>query len=226
MCFKYDPAIYKNELQRNGYVHLKDLLSDEFVATLKQFCKDAVADTVGELTSGHVSGKKRQFVFDFPSQEAALQFRAGIAGLTAMDEGKIAISERHLKIYDGEANPWPAPHKDRGASQISIGLPIQLSQGSTVAVFPTMDQTPNPNDKAMFLSESDNVNSEETYVANEAVFLNEKVGDLVLFNGSSIFHERVKAAGTAILYIKINDMGADPLGEDIYQAKTPVMEPA
>ena len=67
-------------------------------------------------------------------------------------------------------------------------------------------------------------NLDSIYQTEEAVMLNEKVGDLVLFNGSSIFHERVKAAGTAVLYIKINDNGDDPLGENIYSAQAPVLE--
>nr|WP_306265156.1 hypothetical protein [Pararhizobium sp. IMCC3301] len=216
MCFKYDLTPFKAELHTNGYVHLKDVLSDTFVAELKDFNEKAMSLAAEENKSVQVKGKKRQFVFGFSSDETALEFRKGIACLTSMDEDKITISERHLKVYDEKANPWPSPHKDRCASQISIGLPIALSKGSTVAVFPTLDQSENPNDKAMFISESDNINSQQAYVANEAVLLNESVGDLILFNGSSIFHERVKAAGTSVLYIKINDKGDDPLGENIY----------
>ena len=52
--------------------------------------------------------------------------------------------------------------------------------------------------------------------------LHEKVGDLVVFLGSAIFHERVKAGGAAILYIKVNDAGRDPLGENIYGDKQDV----
>ena len=216
MCFKYDLTPFKAELHTKGYVHLKDVLSDAFVAELKEFNEKAMSLAADENKSAQVEGKKRHFVFGFSSDETAREFRKGIACLTSMDEGKITISERHLKVYDAKANPWPSPHKDRCASQISIGLPIALSKGSTVAVFPTLDLSENPNDKAMFISESDNINSQQAYIANEAVLLNETVGDLILFNGSSIFHERVNAAGTSVLYIKINDKGDDPLGENIY----------
>lgn len=218
MCFKYDLTPFKAELHTNGYVHLKDVLSDAFVEELKDFNGKAMSLAAEENKSVQVKGKKRQFVFGFSSDETALAFRNGIACLTSMDEDRITISERHLKVYDAQADPWPSPHKDRCASQISIGLPIVLSEGSTVAVFPTLDLSENPNDKAMFISDSEHINSQQAYIEHEAVLLNESVGDLILFNGSSIFHERVNAAGTSVLYIKINDKGDDPLGENIYTA--------
>lgn len=218
MCFKYDLTPFKAELHTNGYVHLKDVLSDAFVEDLKEFNGKAMSLAAEENKSVQVKGKKRQFVFGFSSDETALAFRNGIACLTSMDEDRITISERHLKVYDAQADPWPSPHKDRCASQISIGLPIVLSEGSTVAVFPTLDLSENPNDKAMFISDSEHINSQQAYIEHEAVLLNESVGDLILFNGSSIFHERVNAAGTSVLYIKINDKGDDPLGENIYTA--------
>src|SRR5680860_544740 len=154
MCFKYDPALHKTQLNEKGYAHLKDVLSAEFITVLTEFYQRAISDSLAENASARITGKKRQFVFDFPSKEMALEFRSGIARLTAMDEEKITISERHLKVYDAATNPWPAPHKDRGASQISIGLPIVLPEGSSICVFPSMDLTPNPNDKAMFLTDN------------------------------------------------------------------------
>jgi hypothetical protein len=36
---------------------------------------------------------------------------------------------------------------------------------------------------------------------------------MFIFHGSTIFHERIRAAGSMILYIKINASGRDPLGE-------------
>lgn len=226
MCFNYDPSIHKDDLHNKGYAHLKQVLSDKFISELKQFHAHAIADETAENRAGHVAGKKRQYVFDFSSPSTALEFRAGIAALTGMKEELVTISERHLKVYDAHTNPWPAPHKDRRASQISIGLPIHLSPGSTVCVFPNMDRTPNPQDKADFLTSDELPDPKSLYDSAEAVFLNENLGDLILFNGSSIYHERVQAAGTAVLYIKINDKGDDPLGENIFADKAPDMEPA
>jgi hypothetical protein len=46
------------------------------------------------------------------------------------------------------------------------------------------------------------------------VELDAKPGDVVVFRGSTIFHGRLHAAKSSILYFKFNTMGLDPLGED------------
>ena len=216
MVFKYSPATAKDEYKERGYVHLKDILDDDFVKYLVDFYKETQANHTHEQDDWQVYGKKRQYLFDFPSEEAAKTFRDGIAELLGYDSEKFTISERHLKVYDENANPWPAPHKDRAASFVSIGLPVNLPEGSSVCVFPELDFGPNPVEKAVFLTDRDHPDLAHVYEKEEAILLNEKVGDVVAFLGSSIFHERVKAGGAGILYIKVNDEGRDPLGENIF----------
>lgn len=166
-----------------------------------------------------ICGKKSQFLFDFPSAEASRVFREGMARLTGIDPDRLTISERHLKVYHDSADPWPAPHKDRAASEISIGLPVQIPQGSTACVFPTLQFGANPEERAVFLTDRDRSGSEHIYRSEEAVMFHEQFGDVIAFRGSSIFHERVRPAGAAILYIKVNGTGRDPLGEDIFAAE-------
>ncbi len=48
---------------------------------------------------------------------------------------------------------------------------------------------------------------------------------MIVFLGSTIYHERIRPRGTAVLYIKVNDQGLDPLRENIY-ARVPALEPA
>jgi len=36
---------------------------------------------------------------------------------------------------------------------------------------------------------------------------------MIIFHGSTVFHERINSAGCLILYIKFNSAGQDPLGE-------------
>lgn len=217
MIFKYDPASMRESLATNGYAHLRDVLSDEFVAYMKRFYEESTADAEAEARDWHVAGKKRQFVFDFPSEEAAEEFRRGMARLTGMEEDLFTISERHLKVYDAHAEPFPAPHKDRSASQYSIGLPVHVPSGSTVCVFPDLDAGENQEDHAVFMTD-DGDEIARIYESDAALMLNEKPGDLVVFLGSARWHERVRGAGTAVLYIKVNDIGVDPLGEDLFAA--------
>lgn len=216
MVFKYDPGTMRDALQTQGFAHLKDVLADGFVDYLKAFYRRSMTEAANESAEWKIAGKKRQFVFDFPSAEAAEEFRAGLARLTGIDEKTFTISERHLKVYDAQAKPFPAPHKDRAASQYSIGMPVDLPEGSTVCIFPELQRGQNTEDCAVFMTDRDRADLDKIYETDDAVMLNEKVGDLVVFLGSALYHERVRAAGTAVLYIKVNERGEDPLGENLY----------
>lgn len=216
MVFKYDPGTACKEFEEKGYVHLKDLLDDGFLAHLNRHYKDSVETAQNEKEDWKVYGKKRQYVFDFASDADAIEFRDGMATLLNYDKDAFTISERHLKVYDEGAQAFPAPHKDRAASSVSIGLPVHLPQGSSVCVFPELEFGPNPEERAVFMTDRDHPDLEKIYELEKAVLLNESVGDLVVFLGSSIYHERVNAAGAAILYIKVNQDGRDPLGENIF----------
>lgn len=219
MVFKRDLKSYPPLLERDGYVLLKDIVSDEFMSHMKDFAGRAQSGTVAEYGSWRIGGKKQQFLFDFPSRDMALDFRAGIAALTGMAEERITTSERHLKQYEMDAPDFPAPHKDRGASKYSIGLPIDLGQGTSVCVFPSLDRSPNLTDRAVFMTAQDHPDLPGIYRSPDALLLNEQLGDMVVFLGSTIYHERIRPRGTAVLYIKVNDEGFDPLGEDIYAAE-------
>lgn len=216
MPFKRDLKTYRSHFERDGYILLKDILSGEFLDYLKAFHAKSKSGSVAEYGSWRIGGKKQQFLFDFPSEDMARRFRSGIASLTGMDENGISISERHLKQYEQNAPDYPAPHKDRGASKISIGLPIDLGEGTSVCVFPTLDRSPNLSERAVFMTPEDHPSLPQIYDSPDALLLNEELGDMIVFLGSTIYHERIRPRGTAVLYIKVNDEGADPLGENIF----------
>lgn len=225
MPFKSDLSVHRDQLQRDGYILLKDILSTKLMAELQYFLARSRSGSVAEYGTWRIGGKKQQFLFDFPSTEFANKFRDGIAALTGMAAEKLTISERHLKQYDSDAPDYPAPHKDRGASKYSIGLPIHLGPETSVCVFPTLDRTPNDGPRAVFMTEQDHPGLEDIYNSPDALPLNEELGDMIIFLGSGIYHERIRPRGTAVLYIKVNDQGFDPLGENIY-TPAKVLEPA
>jgi hypothetical protein len=225
MPFKRDLGAYRVQLERDGYILLKDILSDGFLKSLFDFLEDSRTGRIPAYGKWKIGGKKEQFLYNFPNRVIAEQFRAGLAALTGMDEERIAISERHLKQYDIDAPDYPAPHKDRVASKYSIGLPLYLGPGTSVCVFPDLDRSPNDSERAVFMTEQDHPELETIYKSKEALPLHEELGDMIVFLGSSIYHERIRPRGTAVLYIKVNDEGFDPLGENIY-AKDKALEPA
>ena len=50
--------------------------------------------------------------------------------------------------------------------------------------------------------------------ARGEVVLYDKPGDVTAFHGSAVWHLRRQSASTVIVYLKCNDFGSDPLGED------------
>jgi hypothetical protein len=224
MLFKEDIGKYAGELRDKGYILLKDVLSDGFLKYLKDFHRRSMTGEVAEIGTWRIAGKKQQYVFPFPSIEAAIEFRDALSRLTGLKKDTLTISERHLKQYETDARPYPAPHKDRSASKFSVGLPVFLGPETSVCVFPTLDRTDNTADTAIFMTKEERPDLDTIYDSKDALLLNEGIGDMIVFHGSSMFHERVKPAGTAVLYIKMNDDGRDPLGENIYGA-TPAQNP-
>jgi hypothetical protein len=216
MVFNYDPGSARSQFERQGFAHLKGILSDRFLDYLGSFLDKSVRGETWECEDRRIPGKKRQFLFDFPDDEDVREFRDGLARLTGIDRHSLTLSERHINVYDKNADPWPAPHKDRAASGVSIGMPIRLPLGSTVCVFPELNFGANREERAIYLTAGRSANACAVYQHESAVLLNEEVGDLVCFLGSSMFHGRVNSADTAILYVKVNDEGRDPLGENIF----------
>ncbi len=155
MMFKRDLSAARADLKRDGYVLLRDVLSDGFLDTLRDFFERSRAGTVAEYGQWRIGGKKHQFLYEFPDGETAEEFRRGIAALTGLAADRLTISERHLKQYEEDAPDFPAPHKDRGASHYSIGFPIHLGRETSVCVFPALDRTPNDSERAVFLTAQD-----------------------------------------------------------------------
>ncbi len=216
MLFKKDIGAFAGELKDKGYILLKDIVSDEFMSYLKSFHEKSVAGDIDENGAWRITGKKHQYVFSFPSDEAAEEFRDGMSRLTGLSKDSFTISERHLKQYELDAVAYPAPHKDRGASRFSIGIPIYLGPETSVCIFPDLDRDENTGDRAVFLKREQHADFDTIYKTKEALLLNEALGDIIVFHGSSMWHERVRPAGTAVLYMKVNETGHDPLGENVY----------
>lgn len=216
--FNYDPGTARNEFKQNGYVHLRGVLTQPVVEHLRDFLDLATRKHIEEKGDWRIYGKKRQFLFDFPNSEWAEEFRRGIAALIDIKPEEFTISERHLKVYEPDAEPWPAPHKDRAASHVSIGLPVAIPENSSACLFPAFQPGPNTQDRAVFLTDRAHPSPDQVYKTEECVILREQPGDIIAFLGSALYHERIHPAGAAILYIKVNGTGSDPLGENIYHS--------
>jgi hypothetical protein len=221
--FAFDPADHRDTYRARGWVHVRDGVSPAFLTHLQDEAARPTRST-GEgpgapdaaLRGAGIWGQKEQHLYD-GDQLGAL--RAELCGLsTAMcglDPAGFTMSERHLKAYDAGADPDPAPHKDRLASVVSVGVSIRVPPESTLVLYPDVDTWPNP-----FLT-TDLRHSLEPCTLPEVVLagapgveIHDRPGDVVVFRGSALWHRRRHSAGTLNLYLKCNDFDCDPLGED------------
>ncbi len=213
MAFNTDLHAYRPQLEEESYLHLENILTEEFVSALQSYGRQIAADELAEIEEWHIPGKKRQFLFDFPSRAFLDGFRKGLAELTGRPHDAITIGERHIKVYLQEAPDFSPPHMDRQAAEFTIGFPIHIPDESRVCFFPHMSRKENTEQRAAYAEMPADTDMEQFYDDDRIVKLKGDVGDMIIFHGSTIFHERIKPAGCLILYIKINAAGQDPLGE-------------
>lgn len=215
--FKFSPSNYTEAYKSKGYAFVKDGVSPAFVAYAQKALEAALADQQASLRNFKFAGKKQQFLFEFPADS---DFPGGVFETVATVAGlpldRMTLCERHLKVYDSEAKSNPPAHKDRVASQVAVGLPLKVSQGSNLVLYPNHYLEINPfNSTAEWRDHLDEADLPEKVLKDvEPVYLDAQPGDVVLFRGSSIYHERRNPANTAVLYLKFNAMRLDPIGED------------
>jgi hypothetical protein len=206
------PAVVRRasaEFARDGFA----VLSGGVVPEFRRFAQARAEKMIrvgDDDASRRIVGKKRQYLFDFPDgPEAPPDLFDAVAGIAGVPSERLTLSERLIKVYDTDAPTAPTPHKDRRASELALGIPLVVPAGSALVLFPHADRSENPDDCVARYAEA----SEDA--ANvDGVRLEVEAGSAVLFRGSSIFHERIAAARTVILYLKFNTLGLDPLGHD------------
>lgn len=226
MAFAKNLAAYRGELSRQNYLHIEDALSESFIASLRSYGERIAAGSIDEIKEWYIPGKKRQYLFNFPSVDFLNAFRAGIAAITGDNPDEITIGERHIKYYLEKAKAYPSPHMDRKAAQFTIGFPIHIPEQSRVCFFPHLSREENSGDRALYAKLPETTDMEDYYSDDRIARYRGKIGDMIIFHGSTIFHERIHGAGAIILYIKVNAVGNDPLGENASLVQSLEIAPA
>src|SRR3954463_310780 len=140
--FTFDPAEYRDQFLSQGWIVIKNGASPEFVEHVREFVEREIgSDSFDDFA---IAGKKGQAKYEFPAGASFPdELFDAISGVCDLDRETIALSERHINAYDANANPNPAPHKDRDASKISCGVCIDPAQ-SRVGIPPGGDRRPDP----------------------------------------------------------------------------------
>jgi hypothetical protein len=212
--FSFDPSEHRETFLSQGWLHIKQGVTPEFVEVMKDFVARELSEE--QLKQFALAGKKGQGRFEFPPEvDFPGEMFDVIAEVCSLDRGTIALSERHINAYNNDAKPDPAPHKDRDASKVSVGLCIARAD-SEVVIYPGASRERNPYVSAATYYESlpTDQRPENTLTEDQAVAIRDEPGDVVMFYGSEIWHLRRRSAGSVNLYLKFNDFDYDPLGED------------
>jgi hypothetical protein len=212
--FDFDLAEQRAVFERQGWVHVPGGIHPGFLAVLKDFVEQRGTHQVEGVGIG---GRKEQALFEFPPEtDFPGELFDTIASVCGLKRATMTLSERHLKVYDDDAPPDVPAHKDRFASGISVGLSIDIPEGSRLLLYPDHDRGVNPYNVSGALRrhlEPDQL-PEVALRDAEPVEIADRGGDVVMFPGSDMWHVRRNQAGARNLYLKFNDFDCDPLGED------------
>jgi hypothetical protein len=219
--FGFDPAKYREEFVVRGWVHVPGGADEGFLELLREECLSSAKASPGHLEKDAlhgtgIRGAKNQYLYEPPSGvDLRSELQRLATGMCGLDGRGFAVSERHIKWYDADAEPEPSAHKDRLSSQISIGIAIEVPAGSTLVLYPSTDVGVNPFLTAD-LKDSLAAREQPDVILRDAPFveIEDRPGDVVIFPGSAWWHRRRRSAGTINLYLKCNDFDCDPLGED------------
>ena len=213
--FSFDPAEYREQYATQGWVHVRGGVDPDFLAHLQNFARSEFDSH--QVEGRGIGGTKSQAVFEFPEEvDFPGELFDVIAGVAGCRREGMTLSERHIKSYDADAPANPRPHKDRLSSLVSVGLSIDIPEGSCLELYPNDDVWVNPlNVSGNLLGALPADRQPEVTLANATpVRINDTAGDVMMFPGSAVWHLRRNAANAKNLYLKFNDFGSDPLGED------------
>ncbi|HZK79671.1 MAG TPA: hypothetical protein VFC46_01355 [Humisphaera sp.] len=212
--YNFDPARYADQFAREGYVHIKAGVTEPFHEKLvKQVEENMRTKTMKE----YAIGDKQQAMYEFPpGGNYPDELCQAVAGVVGIDANTMVLSERHIKAYDANAAAEPLAHKDRYASEYSVGMSVHVREGSTLVLYPYEERDVNPfnTSQQMRSSLSPDRYPEPALKRARRIEIKDAARDVIIFRGHSMWHLRANPALTTMLYLKMNSFHCDPLGED------------
>jgi hypothetical protein len=215
--FSFEPSEHQAAYEREGWVHIPGAITPEFHQAMREFVSESLAVSKVEGAGIGGKGRKDQALFEFPPQcDFPGEVFDVVAALCGLNRATMTLSERHVNAYFEGAPAEPTAHKDRFASQVSVGLSIDIPPASRVVLYPYEHRDVNPFNVSGALLEGLPPEEHPDTVLRDAreVEIDDQPGDVLAFPGSTVWHLRRNPAGAVILYLKMNDFGCDPLGED------------
>jgi hypothetical protein len=212
--FTFDPEACRDEYAAQGWLQIKGGASEEFCDYVRGFVED---HREGAPLSGKgIAGAKDQLLLELPDEAATVdELFDTVASLCGLRRNHLTLSERHVKMYQADADPLPRAHKDRYASQVAVGISIDVPEGSHLVLYPDVARDENVLLRAGLVDELMPEERPEVVLRSAPeLTIFDAPGDVQVFPGSSVWHLRRNCARTVMVYFKMNDFDCDPLGED------------
>jgi hypothetical protein len=212
--FDFDPAEFASSYAQHGWVHISGRLAAAFLAVLVRQVEEELGRA--QLPEFQLGGKQ-QALYEFPKDADYLaQLREAVASVTGLAAGDLVLAERHIKAYEADAEADPVAHKDRFASQVSVGFSVRVPEDSRLVIYPRADVGVNPyHSWAELRRELPRERSPERVLEGaEEVVIADHPGDVVMFRGSALWHKRRQPANAIVIYLKLNTFNCDTLAED------------
>ena len=212
--FDFNPADYADAFAREGYVHVRAGVTQDFYDKAIRQVEQSMKT---KLMKEFAIGDKQQAMYEFPEGgDYVRDVCQTVGAVCGLNPQEIVLSERHVKGYDADAAPEPNAHKDRYASQISVGLSMHVREGSTLVLYPYSETDINPFNTSVQLraSLSPDRYPEPALKKARAVEIKDQARDVIIFRGHKFWHLRRNPALTTMLYLKLNAFNCDPMGED------------
>lgn len=212
--FQFDPAQYAGQFASQGWVHIRGGVTEDFYRKAAPQCEESMKT---KLMKNFAIGDKQQAMYEFPEGgDYVEEVRQTVGALCGFDPKNVVLSERHIKGYEATAAAEPNAHKDRFASQISLGLSMHVREGSSLVLYPYDEMDINPFNTSVQLraSLSPDRYPEPKLKKAKAVEIFDQARDVIVFRGHKFWHLRRNPALTTMLYLKLNAFNCDPMGED------------
>src|SRR4051795_1236402 len=212
--FDFDPSDYADAYAGEDYVHIREGMSPEFHAALVEYAQRELRSH--KIDDFAIKGKKEQSLYDFPEEVDIGELYDVVCATCGLDRANVTLSERHIQVYEASAAPEPPAHKDRFPSQVSMGFSISIPAASRLVLYPYSHREVNPFNTSAGLARHLQPHELPEVALKDAreLVLDDRDRDVVMFPGSTTWHLRRNAAHALNLYLKFNDFGSDPLGED------------
>ncbi len=141
--FNFEPGELRETYRAQEWVHIPGGATAEFLQHLQEYCNQRAAEEA--LSGAGIRGAKSQYLYE-PARDVDLvgQLREVGTSLGGLDGRRFTLAKRHIKHYPPDADPSPVTHKDRMASQMNIGVSIDVSEGSHLVLYPNVHREVDP----------------------------------------------------------------------------------